>query len=67
MELLLKTKYNGAFCHECKAVFDECNPFWSWQKSQAMHERGTGHKMKRFNYEKVDMRKLMCDGELVEL
>ena len=33
----------GALCVDCGAHWDHCDPYWSWRKSQAMHERGTGH------------------------
>lgn len=35
----------GAYCLDCQRVIaDICDPYWSWRKSQVMHERGSGHK-----------------------
>jgi hypothetical protein len=62
------TRFTGAFCATCKVVFDECSSSpWSWQNSQALHERGTGHKMKRFNIREIDALKLAYDGVLQKL
>jgi uncharacterized C2H2 Zn-finger protein len=61
-------KYNAAFCPKCKIVFHETHSSpWHWSKSAALHTRGTGHKLKRFNTAAVDMLKLAYDGTLVEL
>jgi hypothetical protein len=36
----------AAWCPECGAFFDLSScPYWHWRKAQAMHERGTGHRM----------------------
>ena len=37
----------GARCLDCGQVFTESFP-WHWRKSQALHEKGTGHKMELF-------------------
>lgn len=63
-------KFTGAYCPTCKVMFDEnsnLNVPWSWQKSQALHERGTGHKMKRFNHKIHDLMLLMDSGKVQEL
>lgn len=40
---------SGAACRECPCVFTAASsPYWSWRRSQALHERGTGHKMDMF-------------------
>lgn len=63
-----KPKMHGAFCPTCFACFMDTSPSpWSWQKSQAMHERGTGHKMKRFNRNKIDWLALAYNNKLIFL
>ena len=39
---------DGAFCQDCGTVFDVSGAPWHWRKSQAMHERGTGHTTQMF-------------------
>ncbi len=46
---------DGAWCGECDPPvhFDEVTNYpvsWPWRNSQAMHERGMGHKMILFRY-----------------
>lgn len=48
-EVKLVRDANGAHCPSCGACFDECNSWpWGWRKSQSLHERGTGHRMRLF-------------------
>jgi hypothetical protein len=62
------TPYTGAFCPECKAVFDDTSGSpWGWRKSQALHENGTGHRMKRFRHGEIDLLALYYDKKLVTL
>jgi hypothetical protein len=46
---------DGASCPTCGQVFGvawrEGMVPWTWRQSQAMHERGTGHKMQLFKLE----------------
>ena len=43
---------HGAVCRDCSAVFEVANSqYWSWRKSQGMHEAGTGHRMDMFRIE----------------
>lgn len=45
----------GAYCLVCMVDFNPAeNPFWHWRKSQAMHEKGTGHKMVMYTFRKHD-------------
>lgn len=61
-------KHTGAFCATCQQVFDDSTcPFWHWTKAQTMHERGTGHKVVRFNHRTVDLVLLADASQLVEL
>ena len=44
----------GAYCLDCdRMIADNCDPYWHWRKSQAMHERGAGHKVVMVAYEEV--------------
>lgn len=39
---------DGASCRDCGAVFGRLWPEpvpWDWRRSQAMHEKGSGHRM----------------------
>jgi hypothetical protein len=39
-----KSEAQACYCEECDAWF--LSPYWSVTKSAALHERGTGHKVK---------------------
>lgn len=47
---------DGASCLDCGYVvgvaWREGMVPWSWRQSQAMHERGTGHRMQLFSMER---------------
>lgn len=47
-EVKLVRDAHGAICTDCGCSFGtwDNNQYWGWRKSQAMHERGCGHKMK---------------------
>jgi hypothetical protein len=43
---------DGASCRDCGTVFGTAwfEPVpWDWRRSQAMHEKGTGHHMQLFS------------------
>ncbi len=42
---------DGAACQGCGVFFTKTNPYWHWRKSQAMHEKLSGHKMVLFKYD----------------
>jgi hypothetical protein len=44
---------HGANCLECSGEWNistNANLPWSWRQSQAMHERGTGHKTRMYAF-----------------
>lgn len=46
----------GAACDQCDTVFGGVglvNPYWSWQKSRGLHQRGTGHTLTLFRVLRV--------------
>jgi hypothetical protein len=48
-------KTDGAYCPKCNLIFDDTTCLcWPWPKSQALHEKGMGHRMKRFRRGDVD-------------
>lgn len=42
----------GAYCLTCHQTFHGCYP-WPWRKSQALHEKGSGHKVVMVAFEDV--------------
>jgi len=54
----------GAYCPKCKSehnIHVEFNiynaRYWSWRKSQYMHEKASGHKMRLFGPEVIEQRR----------